>query len=98
MRVSLPSLRTKERCRRKHRAKALERSGDLAGAARAYETATSYLETARQEYAEAQSRRAAVAPTTGAHERSLYELSFGNELGAESSSKRDCYPSNARDV
>ncbi len=43
-------------------AKALERSGDLAGAARAYETATSYLETARQEYAEAQSRRAAVAP------------------------------------
>ena len=43
-------------------AKVLERSGDLAGAARAYGTATSYLETARQEYAEAQSRRAAVAP------------------------------------
>lgn len=43
-------------------AKALESSGDLAGAARAYETATSYLEAARRDYAEAQSRQAAVAP------------------------------------
>ena len=43
-------------------AKALERSGDLAGAARAYGTATSYLQAARRDYAEAQSRRAAVAP------------------------------------
>ena len=45
-------------------AKALERSGDLAGAARAYETATSYLKAARRDDAEAQSRRAAVAPTS----------------------------------
>ena len=45
-------------------AKALERSGDLAGAARAYGTATSYLEAARRDYAEAQSRRASVAPTS----------------------------------
>ena len=43
-------------------AKGLESSGDLAGAARAYETATSYLEAARRDYAEAQSRQAAVAP------------------------------------
>ncbi|GMR23989.1 MAG: hypothetical protein BMS9Abin37_2473 [Acidobacteriota bacterium] len=43
-------------------AKDLESSGDLASAARAYETATSYLEAARRDYAEAQSRRAAAAP------------------------------------
>jgi tetratricopeptide (TPR) repeat protein len=40
-----------------------ESSGDLAAAARAYETATAYLEAARQEYAESQSRRVAAAPT-----------------------------------
>ena len=42
-------------------------------------------------------RRSSVAPrgrgaATGAHERALYEL------GADPSSRRDCYPSNARDV
>jgi tRNA A-37 threonylcarbamoyl transferase component Bud32 len=43
-------------------AQELERSGDRAGAARAYDTATSYLEAARREYTEAQSRRAAASP------------------------------------
>jgi len=47
-------------------AKSFESKGDLAGAARAYETATSYLEAARRDYAEAQSRQAAVAPPVAA--------------------------------
>lgn len=43
-------------------AEELARSGDLAGAARAYDTASAYLEAAQQEYAEAQSRTAAAPP------------------------------------
>ena len=39
-------------------AKRLASSGDLSGAARSYQTATSYLEAARREYREAERRRA----------------------------------------
>jgi len=38
-------------------AKQLESSGDFAGAARGYETATAYLESAQKEFADAQSRQ-----------------------------------------
>lgn len=43
-------------------AKQLESSGDLAAAARGYETAAAYLESAQKEYAEAESRRASATP------------------------------------